>query len=81
MEVLKGRLKSFETMNEAKMYIEKCKVKWMGPIGFIKDEETGRFDVYIFEYPELMNADLSVREDIFFQSFYFTFPEEFLSDL
>ena len=61
MEVLKERLKSFETMDEAKECIEKCKEKWVGPIGFIQDEVTGKFDVYILEYPELMNSSRKRR--------------------
>ena len=77
MEVLKERLKSFETMDEAKVYIEKCKEKWVGPIGFIQDEVTGKFDVYIFEYPEIRDWAVPIREEIFYQSFFSAFPEEF----
>ena len=36
MKVLEERIKSFETMEEAKVYIERCKEKWYGPIGFIE---------------------------------------------
>ena len=77
MKVLEERLKSFETMEEAKVYIERCKEKWYGPIGFIQNEETGKFDVYIFEYPETRDWGLPLREEIFFQLFFEIFPEEF----